>query len=91
MNKEVARTSRQIQVFHQQNFIKLNTAQKMEFAIKDLFSKCEQIHSFLRICSHLIKESLMENNIFCAVKWAQENSKKGVIHFQKYIETWTMW
>ena len=43
MNKEVARTSRQIQVFHQQNFIKLNTVQKMEFDTEDFFSKYEQI------------------------------------------------
>ena len=45
----------------------LNTAQKMKFSNKDFFSKCEQIRSFLRICSHLLKKSLMENFIFCAV------------------------
>ena len=45
-----------------------NTAQKMKFSIKDFFSKCNQIQSFLRIWSHLIKKSLMENFIFCAVK-----------------------
>ena len=43
------------------------TAQKMKFSIKDFFSKCDQIHSFLRIWSHLLKKSLMENFIFCAV------------------------
>ena len=43
------------------------TAQKMKFSIKDLFSKCDQIHSFLWIWSHLLKKSLMENFIFCAV------------------------
>ena len=43
------------------------TAQKMKFSIKDFFSKCNQIRSFLRICSHLLKKSLMENFIFCAV------------------------
>ena len=43
------------------------TAQKMKFCIKDFFSKCEQIRSFLRICSHLLKKSLMQNFIFCAV------------------------
>ena len=42
-----------------------NTAQKMKFSIKDFFSKCDQIRSFLRICSHLLKKSLMENFIFC--------------------------
>ena len=42
---------------------------KMKFSIKDFSSKCEQIHSFLRICSNLLKKSLMENLIFlCSVK-----------------------
>ena len=45
-----------------------NTAQKMKFSIKNFFSKCEQICSFLRIWSHLLKKSFMENFIFCAVK-----------------------
>ena len=39
-------------------------AQKMKFSIKDFFSKCDQIRSFW---SHLLKKSLMENFIFCAV------------------------
>ena len=43
------------------------TAQKMMFSIKDLFSKFDQIRSFLQIWSHLRKKSLMENFIFCAV------------------------
>ena len=47
----------------------LNTAQKMKFSIKDFFSKCDQIGSFLRIWSHLLKKSLMENFIFWAVEY----------------------
>ena len=43
------------------------TAQKMKFSIKDFFSKCDQILRKLRIWSHLLKKSLMENFIFCAV------------------------
>ena len=43
------------------------TIQKMKFPIKDFFSKCDQIRSFLRIWSHLLKKSLMENFIFCPV------------------------
>ena len=39
----------------------------MKFSIKDLFSKCDQIRSFLWIWSDLLKKSLMENFIFCAV------------------------
>ena len=42
----------------------------MKFSIKDFFSKCNQILSFLsslQIWLHLVKKSLMENFIFCAV------------------------
>ena len=40
----------------------------MKFPIKDFFSKCDQIYRKLRIWSHLLKKSLKENIIFCAVK-----------------------
>ena len=43
------------------------TAQKMKFFIKDFFSKFDQIRRKLRILSHLLKKSLMENFIFCAL------------------------
>ena len=39
----------------------------MKFSIKDFLSKYDQIRSFLQIWSHLLKKSLMENLIFCAV------------------------
>ena len=39
----------------------------MKFSIKDFFSKCDQIRSYLWISSRLLKKSLMENFIFCAV------------------------
>ena len=39
----------------------------MKFSFKDVFCKCDQIHSFLRIRSHLLKTLFMENFIFCAV------------------------
>ena len=39
-------------------FCDIYTARKMKFSIKDFFSKCDQIRSFLRIWSHLLKESL---------------------------------
>ena len=35
----------------------------MRFSIKHVFSKCDEIHSFLRIGSHLLEKSLMENFI----------------------------
>ena len=46
-----------------------STAQKMKFSIKDFFTKCDQIRSFLRILSHLLKKSLMENFIFCGLQF----------------------
>ena len=47
---------------------KYNTAQKVKFSVKDFFSKCDQIRSFLRIWSYLLKKSLMENFIFWLVE-----------------------
>ena len=44
------------------------TAQKIKFSIKDFFSKCDRIRSFLRIWSHLMKKSFMENFIFYAIQ-----------------------
>ena len=43
------------------------TTQKIKFSIKDFSSKCDQIGRKLRIWSHLLKKSLMENFTFCAV------------------------
>ena len=43
------------------------TAQKIKFSIKNVLSTCDQIHRKLRIWSHLLKKSLMENFIFCSV------------------------
>ena len=45
-----------------------DTAQKIKFSIKDFFSKRDQIRRKLRIWSHLLKKSLMENYIYCAVR-----------------------
>ena len=48
------------------------TAQKVKFSIKDFFSSCK---SNLRIWSHLLKKSIMENFIFCAVM----NESKAIL------------
>ena len=40
---------------------------KMKFSLKDFFSKCDELRRKLRIWSQLLKKSLMENFIFCAV------------------------
>ena len=51
----------------------------MKFPIKDIFSKCDQIRRKLWIWLHLLKQSLMQNFIFCAViylGWKFLNFKK---------------
>ena len=37
---------------------------KIKFSIKNFFNRCDRIRRKLRICSHLLKKSLMENFIF---------------------------
>ena len=56
-----------------------STAQKVKFSIKDFFSKCDQIRSFLRISSHLLKKSLMQSFIFYVVSYLQRTS--WIFHF----------
>ena len=46
---------------------------KMKFSIKDFFSKCDQIRSFLRIWSHLLKKFLRKTTFF--VKYSNWQSK----------------
>ena len=54
-----------------------DTAQKMKFSFKDLFSKCGQIRRKLRIWLHLLKKTLMENFIFlCSVITVSQGSKQ---------------
>ena len=43
------------------------TAEKIEFSIADFFRKCDRMGRKLRIWSRLLKKSLTENFIFCAV------------------------
>ena len=49
---------------------------KMKLSIKNLFSKCDQFRSFLQIWSHLLKKSLMENFVFCAVQFPSPSMKE---------------
>ena len=48
----------------------------MMFFVNDLFSKYDQIRSFLRIWSYLLKKSLMENFIF----FCQDHLPYGDVH-----------
>ena len=54
-----------------------------KFSIRDFFCICDQIRSFLRIWSDLLKKSLMENFIFCAV--LVTNIRKKIFSCMKYI------
>ena len=61
------------------NFDSCYNSQKMKFSIKNLLSKYDQIRSSLQICSHLLKKSLMEKFIFCAVLLlVHENSPTSI-------------
>ena len=51
-----------------ENYTSQKNYTKTMFSVKDFFNKCDQMRSFLRIRSYLLKKSLMENFIFCAVK-----------------------
>ena len=44
-----------------------DTGYKLKLSITDFFSKCDQVRKKLRIWSHLLKKSIMENFFFCAV------------------------
>ena len=69
LGKKVTYTERiaHIKLLNQKVIYHKSTAQKMKFFINDFFSKCDQICSFLRVWSHLLRKSLMKNFIFCAV------------------------
>ena len=57
--------------------ILIHNVQNMMFPMRGFFSKYGQIHSFLPIWSHILKKSLMENFIFCAVSTpTRENTGK---------------
>ena len=59
-----------------------DTAQKMRFSIKNFLCKCDQIRSKLRIWSHLLKKSLMENFIFCALRPNSDRSQNAIISYK---------
>ena len=45
----------------------------------DFFSKCDQIRTKLRVWSRLLKKSLMENFIFCAVNVALLGGERDIV------------
>ena len=64
-----------------------DTAQKVKFSIKDFSSKYDQSRSFIRIWSHLLKKSLMENFIFCAVR----TLSRHILVFSERCVTFAWW
>ena len=59
------------------------TAEKIKFSIKDFFSKYDPTHSFLQICSRLLKNSLMEASFFVQCITGEES-------WQKFTN-WAFW
>ena len=47
--------------------VPVNRVRKVKLSIKDIFNQCHQLCGLPRIQSHLLRKSLMENFIFCAV------------------------
>ena len=68
-----------------------NTAEEMKFAIKDFFSKSDQIRSLLRIWSHLQKKFFMENFIFCAVQCKRLFRSLSIILIYNSNVFWISW
>ena len=61
---------RQINILESQQVCKTGliiTKPKAKCSLNDFFTKCDQTCRKLRIWSHLLTKSLMENFIFCAV------------------------
>ena len=47
----------------------------MKFRNEDFFSKCDQIRSFQRIWSHLLKKPLMELHFLCNYKKCSDHTQ----------------
>ena len=50
----------------------------MKFSIKNFFSKCDQIRSFLQIWSHILKKPSMGNFVYSAVVKSSFRRKAGM-------------
>ena len=61
----------------------------MKFCIKDSFSKCDQIRSFL-IWSRLLKKSLTKNFIFCVVYDKDVIIKVAIWYGKKHELVWDL-
>ena len=68
-----AHTNAAIVTLHTQMQLRLHCT-KNEFPTKDFFSKCDQIHSFLRIWSSLMENFILKNT---CVAWASGRGGSG--------------
>ena len=57
----------------------------MRFSFKDFVSKCDKVHSFLRIWSHLMRKFLIENIIFCVVYFQMCIYSSSSVHNFSYL------
>ena len=60
--------------------ITISLHKKMKFSIKDFFSRCDQILRKLQLWYHLLKKSLMQNFMFCAVYQH--------CYFEAFVDLW---
>ena len=69
--------------------IKIPLQKKKRFFIKDFFRKCDQIRRKLRVWSHLLKKSLMENLFFvqCTPLLVNAITKFPVLKVASYRRT----
>ena len=66
----------------------VHTAQKMKVSIEDFFSKCNLILRYLWIWSHVLKKSLTENFILCAMaEDLYDSSKLNLERSHKFFKT----
>ena len=51
----------------------------MKFSVKDFFSKLDQIRSFLRIWSHLLKNKILNGKLdfLCSVQWKHTTKRRS--------------
>ena len=59
----------------------------MKFSIKEFFSKCDQIRSFLLIWSHLLKKSLMETFVQCNSNMVEDEFRLNLETYSKPYQT----
>ena len=64
------------------------TTQKVKFSAKDLFDKCEQIRSFMRICSHLLNKFLTKKFIFCALICASRQNTTANMKITYFLKNY---